>query len=185
MTSTASDLNNNWVVLRLQYGRFSVLPAADIMAEAERTLLSSGQPLDSLVLKVAHHGGDTSLTLPFLQASTPSWPSSPWGPTTASSILTRQLWKSWSASVPTALTDRAASRSSPTVRSIGSTPRGGREPQDLEVASPALDPAGENQRRYGATDALNGCGGDYWLNSSSSALPSWRSGVWNPSVNQS
>jgi competence protein ComEC len=41
------------------------------MAQAERTLLSSGQPLDSLVLKVPHHGGDTSLTLPFLQAVDP------------------------------------------------------------------------------------------------------------------
>jgi competence protein ComEC len=48
-----------------------VLLAADVMAEAERTLLSSGQPLDSLVLKVPHHGGDTPLTLPFLQAVDP------------------------------------------------------------------------------------------------------------------
>jgi competence protein ComEC len=71
MTGTTSDMNNNSLVLRLQYGHFSLLLAADIMAEAERTLLSSGQPLDSLVLKVPHHGGDTSLTLPFLQAVDP------------------------------------------------------------------------------------------------------------------
>lgn len=71
MTGTASDLNNDSVVLRLQYGRFSVLLSADVLAEAEKTLLSSGQPLDSLVLKVPHHGGDTSLTLPFLQAVHP------------------------------------------------------------------------------------------------------------------
>jgi competence protein ComEC len=71
MTGTTSDMNNNSLVLRLQYGHFSLLLAADIMAEAERTLLSSGQPLDSLVLKVPHHGGDTALTLPFLQAVDP------------------------------------------------------------------------------------------------------------------
>jgi len=50
----------------LQYGQFSALLTGDVMAEAEQVLLSSGQPLDSLVLKVPHHGGDTSLTKPFL-----------------------------------------------------------------------------------------------------------------------
>jgi len=59
------------VVLRLEYGRFSVLLTGDIMAEAENTLLISGRALDSLVLKVPHHGGDTSLTGPFLEAVGP------------------------------------------------------------------------------------------------------------------
>jgi competence protein ComEC len=71
MTNTASDVNNNSVVLRLEYGRFSVLLTGDIMAEAENTLLMSGRALDSLVLKVPHHGGDTSLTEPFLEAASP------------------------------------------------------------------------------------------------------------------
>jgi competence protein ComEC len=56
MTSTASDINNNSVVLRLRYGRFSCLLTGDVMQEAERVLLLSGQPLDSLVLKAPHHG---------------------------------------------------------------------------------------------------------------------------------
>ena len=34
-------------------------------------MLASSQPLNSLVLKVPHHGGDTSLTPPFLQAVDP------------------------------------------------------------------------------------------------------------------
>jgi competence protein ComEC len=71
MTGTSSDLNNNSVVLRVTYGRFSVLLAGDVMWEAEETLLASGQPLESLVLKVPHHGGDTSLTAPFLEAINP------------------------------------------------------------------------------------------------------------------
>jgi competence protein ComEC len=71
MANTASDINNNSMVLRLEYGRFSTLLAGDVMAEAEQVLLSSGQPLDSLVLKVPHHGGDTSLTLPLLDAVNP------------------------------------------------------------------------------------------------------------------
>jgi len=71
MTNTASDINNNSVVMRLQYGQFSVLLTGDVMAEAENTLLMSGRPVDSLVLKVPHHGGDTSLTEPFLEAVGP------------------------------------------------------------------------------------------------------------------
>jgi len=71
MTNTSSDINNNSVVLRLQYGQFSALLTGDVMEEAERVLLLSGQPLHSLVLKAPHHGGDTSLTTPFLEAIGP------------------------------------------------------------------------------------------------------------------
>jgi competence protein ComEC len=71
ITNTSSDMNNNSVVIRLQYGQFSVLLTGDTMAEAENTVLMSGRPLDSLVLKVPHHGGDTSLTEPFLEAVSP------------------------------------------------------------------------------------------------------------------
>ena len=71
MSVTSSDINNNSVVLRLQYGQFSALLTGDVMEEAERVLLLSGQPLHSLMLKVPHHGGDTSLTTPFLEAIDP------------------------------------------------------------------------------------------------------------------
>jgi competence protein ComEC len=71
MTNTASDINNNSVVLRLQYGQFSVLLTGDVMEEAEQMLVSADQSLRSLVLKVPHHGGDTSLTEPFLEAVGP------------------------------------------------------------------------------------------------------------------
>jgi competence protein ComEC len=71
MTNTSSDLNNNSVVMRLRYDQFSVLLTGDVMEEAEKVILASGHTLDSLVLKVPHHGGDTSLTEPFLEAVGP------------------------------------------------------------------------------------------------------------------
>jgi competence protein ComEC len=71
MTGTSSDINNNSVVLRLQFGQFSALLTGDVMQEAESELRASGQSLHSLVLKVPHHGGDTSLTTPFLEAVNP------------------------------------------------------------------------------------------------------------------
>jgi competence protein ComEC len=71
MTNTSSDSNNNSVVLRLEYGRFSALLTGDVQWEAEEVLVASGQPLNSLLLKVPHHGADTSLTAPFLEAVDP------------------------------------------------------------------------------------------------------------------
>jgi competence protein ComEC len=71
LANTTSDTNNNSVVIRLSYGGFSLLLPGDIEQEAEEGLLASGQPLTSQVLKVPHHGADTSLTLPLLQAVDP------------------------------------------------------------------------------------------------------------------
>ncbi len=71
LADTSSDANNNSIVLRLEYGRFSALLTGDIEHEGERALLASGQPVDSLVLKVPHHGAESALSLPFVQAVDP------------------------------------------------------------------------------------------------------------------
>ena len=63
--------NNNSVVIRLTYGEVSFLLAADIEAEAEDDIIGSGVPLNSDVLKVAHHGSKTSTAGPFLAAVSP------------------------------------------------------------------------------------------------------------------
>jgi competence protein ComEC len=70
---TGSDRNNNGVVLRLVYGDTSFLLAADIEAAAEGQLAHfNPQGLSSQVLKVAHHGSQTSTTDPFLRVVGPS-----------------------------------------------------------------------------------------------------------------
>ena len=63
--------NNSGVVLRLAYGEISFLLTADIEAEAEAGLLRRYPSLDSTVLKVAHHGSNTSSTTAFLQSVKP------------------------------------------------------------------------------------------------------------------
>ncbi|MFQ6028515.1 MAG: ComEC/Rec2 family competence protein, partial [Dehalococcoidia bacterium] len=70
-TGSASDANNNGIVLRLVYGEVSFLLTGDIEAEAERQLLSSSLELQSRVLKVGHHGSDTSTTPEFLRRVNP------------------------------------------------------------------------------------------------------------------
>ena len=63
--------NNNSVSIRLVYGEFSALLTGDAEKEAEREMLQSGLPLQSLVYKVGHHGSNTSSTQPFLDAVQP------------------------------------------------------------------------------------------------------------------
>ena len=69
---TASDANNNSLVLRLEYRDFSMLLTGDIQAEVERELLQTDPAaLPAQVLKVAHHGSKTSSINEFLAAVKP------------------------------------------------------------------------------------------------------------------
>ena len=68
---TGRRFNENSVVMRLSYGRASVLLTGDIEARAEETLLGGGVELGSTVLKVAHHGSCASSTAAFLEAVDP------------------------------------------------------------------------------------------------------------------
>ena len=65
------DMNEASVVVRVVYGKASFLLTGDVFKDGERWLLGSGQVLDSDVLKVAHHGSDTSSSARFLSAVSP------------------------------------------------------------------------------------------------------------------
>ena len=67
----ADSLNNASIVLRVSCGGKTILLTGDIESAAERSLLSSGLPLKSDVLKVPHHGSRTSSTVEFLSAVQP------------------------------------------------------------------------------------------------------------------
>jgi competence protein ComEC len=71
MEYTDADANNNSVVTRLAMGQVSFLLPGDIAEVAEAMLLASGQELASTVLKVPHHGGNTSSSVAFLKAVNP------------------------------------------------------------------------------------------------------------------
>jgi competence protein ComEC len=63
--------NDDSLVLRLSYQGESVLLTGDISTKVERELLASGQDLDSEVLKVAHHGSNSSSSAEFLARVNP------------------------------------------------------------------------------------------------------------------
>ncbi|TVQ41057.1 MAG: MBL fold metallo-hydrolase [Spirochaetaceae bacterium] len=62
------DMN---IVLRADYGGFSVLLTGDAELHVERELIAGGAELRSTVLKLGHHGSRTSSTAEFLQAVSP------------------------------------------------------------------------------------------------------------------
>ena len=65
------DCNNNGVVMRMSFGRRSILLPADISSPAEEELVASGCDLEADILMTPHHGGYTSSTRPFLRAVRP------------------------------------------------------------------------------------------------------------------
>ena len=72
LSGTASDVDNGSVVVRLSYGDRSFVITGDVFSEGEAWLADSGQRLASDVLKVAHHGSQTSSSQVFLDAVNPS-----------------------------------------------------------------------------------------------------------------
>lgn len=64
-------VNNDSVVLMLEYGEMEILLTGDIEAKAERQIILSGADLDADILKVAHHGSKTSTTEEFLYEVSP------------------------------------------------------------------------------------------------------------------
>ncbi len=69
--NTSDDINANGLVLRLNWNRISFLFTADIIEEAEWHLIASRTHLNSTVLKVAHHGSQTSTSAEFLAVVRP------------------------------------------------------------------------------------------------------------------
>ncbi len=67
----AAGHDNNSIVLHLRYGDVSFLLTGDIRAEAEETLIESGAPLQSTVLKAADGGDRAGTSPPFLDAVNP------------------------------------------------------------------------------------------------------------------
>jgi len=67
-----SQTNNRSIVLKLAYRNRRFLLTGDIEQEAEAGLVQCGRDLRADVLKVPHHGSQTSSTRKFLEAVTPS-----------------------------------------------------------------------------------------------------------------
>lgn len=67
------DTNDTSIVLMITYGDTNFLFTGDAERGAEQTILNSGADPSATVLKVGHHGSDTSTTYPFLREIMPAY----------------------------------------------------------------------------------------------------------------
>lgn len=71
--NSTEDTNDTSIVLRIDYGNTSFLFTGDAEWDAEQTILESGAALSATVLKVGHHGSDTSTGYRFLREIAPQY----------------------------------------------------------------------------------------------------------------
>jgi competence protein ComEC len=72
-SSTYDDLNNSSIVIKLTYKNTSFLLAGDAEDISEQEMVNKGYNLKADVLKVGHHGSDSSTTPAFLKAVSPKY----------------------------------------------------------------------------------------------------------------
>ena len=65
--------NNMSIVLKISHNKVSFLFTGDAEREAEQNILDQGYDVSATVLKVGHHGSDTSTTYPFLREVMPQY----------------------------------------------------------------------------------------------------------------
>ena len=71
LTGTASDDNNNAIVLHLDYGGISLLLTGDAEHEAETDIIAADLPLRADVLKIGHHGSNGASSPEFIATVSP------------------------------------------------------------------------------------------------------------------
>lgn len=67
------DPNDTSIVMKVVYGETSFLFTGDAERTAEADILDAGYDLSATVLKVGHHGSDTSTSYPFLREIMPKY----------------------------------------------------------------------------------------------------------------
>ena len=68
-----ADINDMSIVVRLTFGQTSFLFTGDAEWDAEHDLIGSGYELSSTLLKVGHHGSDSSSSYAFLREVMPEY----------------------------------------------------------------------------------------------------------------
>lgn len=72
--SEPEDEENNYsTILKVSFGEMDIIMTGDAEKEVEEEILLSGENIDAEILKIGHHGSDTSSTEEFLDAISPDY----------------------------------------------------------------------------------------------------------------
>lgn len=67
------NLNNYSTVLKVSFGEMDIIMTGDAEKEVEREILATGENIEAEILKMGHHGSDTSSSTEFLDAINPDY----------------------------------------------------------------------------------------------------------------
>ena len=67
------NINNYSTVLKVSFGEMDIIMTGDAETEVENVILQSGENIDAEILKLGHHGSDTSTSEEFLEAVSPQY----------------------------------------------------------------------------------------------------------------
>ena len=72
-TPQDGNLNNYSTVLKVSFGEMDIIMTGDAEEEVENTILANGDDIDAEILKVGHHGSNTSTSEFFLESVSPDY----------------------------------------------------------------------------------------------------------------
>lgn len=73
VNTVESDPNNSSIVMKIGYGNTAFLFSGDAEQEVERVIVEAGYDISCTVMKIPHHGSDTSLSYRWLNESMPKY----------------------------------------------------------------------------------------------------------------
>ena len=71
--TNVSNTNNYSIVLKVSFGQVDMIMTGDAETEIEEKILKSGENIDAEILKLGHHGSDTSNSEAFIDAISPKY----------------------------------------------------------------------------------------------------------------
>lgn len=73
LTDVKDNTNNYSTVMKVSFGEMDIIMTGDAETEVEREILQSGKDISAEILKLGHHGSDTSTSNEFLDAVNPTY----------------------------------------------------------------------------------------------------------------
>jgi beta-lactamase superfamily II metal-dependent hydrolase len=73
LSDADGNTNNYSTVMKVSFGKMDIVMTGDAETEVEKVILQSGQDISAEILKVGHHGSDTSTSNDFLDAVNPKY----------------------------------------------------------------------------------------------------------------
>lgn len=73
LSNPVDDINNYSAIMKITFGEMDIIMTGDAETKVEKELLQAGKDISAEVLKIGHHGSNTSTSIAFLDAVNPTY----------------------------------------------------------------------------------------------------------------